>query len=98
MTTARVIYGAFCDLLANHGYEDVTTGEAWRTCQALAERLDKPYLTHAEAAARIGITPRHLYRLVDNGEIKPDRVGKRLRYPVEDVESLVKTHTAPNRE
>ena len=47
------------------------------------------YLTVKEAAARIGITPVHLYRLVENEKIAHFRFGGSIKLRPEDVDAFV---------
>ena len=46
--------------------------------------MDK-YLTAKEAAALLGITPRTLWRWIQMGRVRPQRVGKGIRFSREEV-------------
>ena len=42
-----------------------------------------------DAAQRIGITPRTLYRFIDEGQIPAYRIGRVIRLQRSDVESFI---------
>ncbi len=46
----------------------------------------QPLLTVDQAARFLGVSRRQVYRLVRSGELKPLRVGQRLRFRVRDLE------------
>lgn len=52
----------------------------------MTERLALSYLELAEA---LGVTDRHIQRLVQRGEIKVVRLGRRCLVPMAEVERLL---------
>jgi excisionase family DNA binding protein len=50
---------------------------------------DVEWLGTAEAARRLGITPRTLYRLIDEGQLPAYKFGRVIRLRVADVEAFV---------
>ena len=60
-------------------------------CNVISERhealVDKP-LTTREAAAELGYSVRHLYRLLDDGTIQGDRFGHVWRIDRQEVERI----------
>ena len=51
--------------------------------------LTKEWLSSKEAASRIGITQRTLYRFIDEGQIPAYRIGRVIRLQRPDVESFI---------
>ena len=51
--------------------------------------LTKEWLSSKEAASRIGITQRTLYRFIDEGQIPAYRIGRVIRLQRLDVESFI---------
>lgn len=49
--------------------------------------LPQPLLSVDDAAAFLRVSRRQVYRLVERGELKPLRVGSRLRFRLRDLES-----------
>ena len=49
----------------------------------------KEWLSSKEAASRIGITQRTLYRFIDEGQIPAYRIGRVIRLQRPDVESFI---------
>lgn len=47
------------------------------------------WLSTAAAARHLGITPRTLYRLIDEGEIPAYKFGRVIRLQERDVESFI---------
>lgn len=47
------------------------------------------WLSIAEAARRLGVTPRTLYRLINAGDLPAYRIGRVIRLKVVDVEECV---------
>ncbi len=47
------------------------------------------WLSTAEAATYLGITPRTLYRFIDEGQITGYRFGRVIRLRVEDVDGFI---------
>ena len=47
------------------------------------------WLSTARAAARLGLAPRTLYRLVDRGEVGAYRFGRVLRFRLDDVDQYI---------
>ncbi len=50
---------------------------------------DIQWLSTAEAAKYLGITPRTLYRFIDQGEIAAFRFGRVIRLKQEDVDVFI---------
>ena len=46
-------------------------------------------MSSKDAAQRIGITPRTLYRFIDEGQIPAYRIGRVIRLQRSDVESFI---------
>ena len=51
--------------------------------------VTKEWLSSKEAASRIGITQRTLYRFIDEGQIPAYRIGRVIRLQRLDVESFI---------
>ncbi|MEC9087870.1 MAG: helix-turn-helix domain-containing protein [Actinomycetota bacterium] len=51
--------------------------------------VTKEWLSSKEAASRIGITQRTLYRFIDEGQIPAYRIGRVIRLQRPDVESFI---------
>ena len=47
------------------------------------------WMSSKDAAQRIGITPRTLYRFIDEGQIPAYRIGRVIRLQRRDVESFL---------
>lgn len=58
---------------------------------ATLERMSTPinWLSTAEAAKYLGITPRTLYRFIDEGQIPGYRFGRVIRLKQDDVEVFI---------
>ena len=50
---------------------------------------DLQWLSTAEAAKRLGITPRTLYRFIDQGEIPAYRFGRVIRLKAGEVDAFI---------
>ena len=50
------------------------------------------WLTTRAAIARLGITPRELYRLIDAGELAAYKDGRDIRLREADVEAYLAAH------
>jgi excisionase family DNA binding protein len=50
---------------------------------------DIEWLSTAEAAARLGITPRTLYRFLDEGQLPGYRFGRVIRLQAADVDAFI---------
>ena len=50
---------------------------------------DPRWLSTAEAAKRLGITPRTLYRIIDEGQLPAYKFGRVIRVKEGDVEAFV---------
>jgi excisionase family DNA binding protein len=46
-------------------------------------------LSTARAAARLGITPRTLYRFVDRGDVEAHRIGRVLRFRLDELDQFI---------
>lgn len=49
------------------------------------------WLSTADAATELGITPRTLYRFIDEGQLPAYRFGRVIRLKAEEVASFVET-------
>ena len=49
------------------------------------------WLSTAEAAGRLGITPRTLYRFLDEGQLPGYRFGRVIRLQATDVDAFIET-------
>lgn len=50
---------------------------------------DIEWLSTAEAASRLGITPRTLYRFLDEGQLPGYRFGRVIRLQATDIEAFI---------
>ena len=50
---------------------------------------DITWLSTAEAAARLGITPRTLYRFIDEGQLPAYRFGRVIRLKETEVDAFI---------
>ena len=50
---------------------------------------DIRWLSTAESARRLGITPRTLYRFIDEGQLPAYRFGRVIRLKEDEVESFI---------
>jgi excisionase family DNA binding protein len=55
--------------------------------EAVAEPIQ--WLSTAEAANRLGITPRTLYRFIDEGQLVAYRFGRVIRLKTNDVDAFI---------
>lgn len=53
------------------------------------EDSENQWLSTSRTAARLGVTPRTVYRLVDNAKIRSYRVGRVLRFKASDIDQLL---------
>ncbi|MEA3075133.1 MAG: hypothetical protein QOF60_41 [Actinomycetota bacterium] len=58
-------------------------------CPAMSETIQ--WLGTTEAAERLGIVPRTLYRLIDEGHIPAYKMGRVLRVKVDDLDAFLET-------
>ena len=58
-----------------------------------ADVADEPirWFSTAEAANRLGITPRTLYRFIDEGQLAAYRFGRVIRLKATDVDTFIET-------
>lgn len=49
------------------------------------------WLSTAEAATRLGITPRTLYRFIDEGQLAAYRFGRVIRLKTSDVDTFIES-------
>ena len=64
------------------------TGGAPR--QSRAKRIDQlRWLSTAEAARRLGVTPRTLYRLIDEGALPAYKLGRVIRLQLAEVDAFI---------
>jgi excisionase family DNA binding protein len=47
------------------------------------------WLSTQEAARRLGVTPRTLYRFIDQGELPAYRLGRVIRLKADDVDAFI---------
>ena len=52
---------------------------------------DREWLSSKQAAARLGVTPRTLYRLIDLGQLPAYRIGRVIRLQCGEVEDYIAT-------
>ncbi len=52
---------------------------------------DIRWLSTAESARRLGITPRTLYRFIDEGQLPAYRFGRVIRLKEDEVESFIES-------
>jgi excisionase family DNA binding protein len=52
---------------------------------------DVQWMSTAEAARRLGITPRTLYRFIDEGQLPAYRFGRVIRLKKAEVDSFIDT-------
>ncbi|MEY2454083.1 MAG: hypothetical protein QOD92_3657 [Acidimicrobiaceae bacterium] len=52
---------------------------------------DIQWLSTAEAAKRLGITPRTLYRFIDQGDIPAYRFGRVIRLKADEVDTFIES-------
>jgi excisionase family DNA binding protein len=50
---------------------------------------DATWLSTQEAARRLGVTPRTLYRFIDQGELTAYRLGRVIRLKLSDVDAFI---------
>lgn len=56
----------------------------------MAEMAQEPiWLSTKEAARRVGITPRTLYRLIDEGQIPAYKFGRVIRLKTDEVDGFI---------
>lgn len=53
------------------------------------------WLSTAEAANRLGITPRTLYRFIDEGQLSAYRFGRVIRLKMTDVDAFIEACKIP---
>lgn len=53
------------------------------------EGNETPWMGTAEAARHLGITPRTLYRLIDEGQLPAYKFGRVIRLKTADVEQFI---------
>lgn len=73
------------------GWSTVVQVESWRTPRTKEDTVDDDieWLSTADAADRLGINTRTLYRLIDAGEIPAYKFGRVIRVQGTDVEAFV---------
>lgn len=54
-------------------------------------QADGDWLSTKEAAAALGLTPRTLYRLIDEGQLPAYRFGRVIRLKQSEIDSFVST-------
>ncbi|MGH8933562.1 MAG: helix-turn-helix domain-containing protein [Egibacteraceae bacterium] len=52
---------------------------------------DIQWLGTAEAARHLGLTPRTLYRLIDEGQIPAYKFGRVIRLKLDDIQSFIES-------
>ena len=58
-------------------------------CRKLPRVSEINWLSTAEAAKHLGITPRTLYRFIDQGDIAAFRFGRVIRLKQQDVDAFI---------
>ena len=58
-------------------------------CRKLPHVSEINWLSTAEAAKHLGITPRTLYRFIDQGDIAAFRFGRVIRLKQQDVDAFI---------
>lgn len=53
--------------------------------------MDTEWLSTTEAAQRLGLTPRTIYRLIDAGDLPAYRFGRVIRVRADDLEDFVES-------
>ncbi|MGH9266810.1 MAG: helix-turn-helix domain-containing protein [Acidimicrobiales bacterium] len=53
------------------------------------DEMVSQWLGTAEAAERLGITPRTLYRLIDEGQLPANKIGRVIRVQGADIERFI---------
>ncbi len=56
------------------------------------EHPETEWLSTQGAARRLGVTPRTLYRFIDQGELPAYRMGRVIRVKASDVDTFVEAH------
>ena len=56
---------------------------------------DREWLSSKQAAARLGLTPQTLYRLIDLGQLPAYRFGRVIRLQGDEVEDYIATCRVP---
>ncbi|MGE3621155.1 MAG: helix-turn-helix domain-containing protein [Acidimicrobiia bacterium] len=56
------------------------------------EHGETEWLSTQQAARRLGVTPRTLYRFIDHGELPAYRMGRVIRLKGSDVDGFVEAH------
>jgi excisionase family DNA binding protein len=54
-------------------------------------REDVEWMSTAEAAKRLGITPRTLYRFIDEGQLPAYRFGRVIRLKADEVDRFIES-------
>jgi excisionase family DNA binding protein len=52
------------------------------------------FLTVVEVADRLGVSPKHVRRAIDRGELPVHRFGRAVRIAPEDLERFISRHRA----
>lgn len=52
---------------------------------------DVGWMSTAEAAKRLGITPRTLYRFIDEGQLPAYRFGRVIRLKADEVDTFIES-------
>lgn len=55
----------------------------------MSDNVKRLALSYAELAEAIGVTERHVQRMVQKGELKVARLGRRCLVPMAEVERLL---------
>lgn len=69
--------------------QDVT----WKVngCTVVVMAAEIEWLSTQDAARRLGITPRTLYRFIDLGELPAYRLGRVIRLKAADVDAFIES-------
>jgi excisionase family DNA binding protein len=53
--------------------------------------MDSPWISTAEGARRLAVTPRTVYGFIDRGELPAYRMGRVIRVRVVDLEAFIES-------
>lgn len=55
--------------------------------------MPDPLVKVEDVAKRLGVNPIYVYKLVESGDIRYTRLGRRLKFRPEDVEDYISRNT-----
>lgn len=65
------------------------TTVAWFAIVTLVSSTEVTWLNTAKAAERLGVTPRTLYRFIDEGQVPAYRFGRVIRLKAHEVDDFI---------